>query len=108
MSEHTDISKWTIGITADNTSGVAARSAVSGRTHYVTSLSASFSTTNLKLLTLGDGTTTLSWYVYDHVELSWPKPLKFVQGAAVTATLAATGTGGQIGTVVLTGFTIGA
>lgn len=108
MSEHTDVSTWTVAVTANNASAVATRTAHARKAHYVTGLYASFSTSNLKLLTLADGTTTLSFYVYDHAEITFPKPVRLEQGAAATATLAASGTGGQIGALVMTGFTIGA
>ena len=108
MGDPTSASKWSVGATADNGAAAATRAAETGRAHYVTGLYASFSAANIKTLTLSDGTTTLTFHVHNQRDLVFAKPLKFLQGATVTATLAASGAGGQIGAVVLTGFTIGA
>lgn len=100
-------STWTVTATADNAATTATKTAESGKAHYVTGLSASFSAANAgKLLTLKNGTTVIgNFHVHDQRDLVFPSPIRIDTGAAAELSLAASGTGGQIGAVTLTGFT---
>ncbi|MCK5640810.1 MAG: hypothetical protein KAJ19_08435, partial [Gammaproteobacteria bacterium] len=64
------------------------------------------SATNIQLLQIKDGATII-WedYVYDKVNIPFPAGLSATKGNAVSAVLAASGTGGQIGKVNLHGIT---
>lgn len=76
----------------------------SGRSHYVTSISAAYSSTDDGLLTLKQGSTELGrWYVYDAFALVFPSPVKIEPGELVELELAA-GTG--TGAVNMTGYTL--
>lgn len=78
-----------------------------GLRHFITSISASFSSpeTTGALLTLEEGTSTEigRWYVYDNFTITFPSPIQITPGDSVHADLAA-GTG--TGAVNLTGYTL--
>ena len=107
MSAAIEASKWSETTVADDATAIATRAAASGKAHYLTSVSASYSVTNSGLLELKDGTTVLgSYHVYDSRDIPFPKPLRVTTGASVSVELAASGTPGQDGSVVITGFTL--
>lgn len=85
----------------------ASRSAPSGGLrHFITSISASFSSTEAgALLTLEEGASTEigRWYVYDSFEIVFSSPVAVTPGLQAHADLAA-GTG--TGAVTMTGFTL--
>jgi hypothetical protein len=56
---------WTETATADNAAATATRPAVAGQSHYITSVSGSFSAAAIKLMTLKDATV---------VEANFPRP----------------------------------
>lgn len=101
---------WVEGATADNAAATASRAAPAGGVrHFITSVSASFSASQStkKLLELRYGSTVVaSWYVADEVVLSFSSPIELPPGQVANLVLAASGTGGQVGAVVLTGHTL--
>lgn len=102
-------SVWSITVTADNAAATVQRAAVNGLTHYITSISGSFSAaqTAAKLMTLKDGTTVIgNFHVFNNRDLTFDDPIKLTQGNLAELSLAASGTGTQIGAVTLSGFTI--
>jgi len=93
---------------ADNALVTATHSAVSGKHHYITSLSGGFSApVGGALLVLKDGATEIGrWYVHNGIDLNFADaPLKCTPGNAVSAELAASGTLGVIGAVNVTLYT---
>ena len=102
-----DVATWSETTTADNAAATATHVAKSGDEHYVVSVHASYSVANVGLVTLKDGSTIIAnFYAHDQMNIVFTKPLRITSGAAVELELAASGVGGQIGAVVLTGFTI--
>lgn len=99
---------WTARDGDDNAESNAVKAAITGQRHVVTSVTASYATTPAapKLLEVKDGTTVI-WaaYVTAVAHFPFPKGLRISSGAAATATLAASGTGGVVSTVTLTGYT---
>lgn len=96
---------WTETANAAAGTATATRAAAAGGLrHFVTSISASFSSTESgALLTLEQDTTEKGrWYVYDHMELSFSSPIVIEPGNDAILELAA-GTG--TGAVTLTGYT---
>lgn len=105
----TPLSSWVESTTADNAVATATRAAPSGGiSHYITSVSGSFSATvSGATLTLKQGTTEVArWNVYDSFSLSFSSPIKLDPGDAANLELAASGTLGNIGAVNMTGYTI--
>jgi len=85
----------------DNAEATATIMAVSGVQFAIVAVSASFSsTTSGKLLEIKNGGTVI-WrdYVYDSVQLGFSNGLSGTRGNAMSAVLAASGTGGVIGKV---------
>lgn len=76
-----------------------------GLSHFITSISAGFSSTeNGALLVLKAGSTELGrWYVYDSLVISFPSPIQVTPGDAANLELAA-GTG--TGAATMTGYTL--
>jgi len=102
------ISKWSETATADNAAATATHAAESGNAHYVTGVSGSFSAAAIKLLTLKDGSTIIgNYHVHNQRDIVFDEPLRITSGAAVVVSLAASGSAGVIGAVVVTGFTTG-
>lgn len=98
---------WAVTATADNAASTATKAAESGKSHYVTSISGSFSAAAIKLLTLKDGTTVIgNHYVHNAFGLTFPNPIKLTSGNLAELSLAASGTAGVIGAVTLNGFTL--
>lgn len=104
----TDVSKWSVTGTADNATASATRAAETGKAHYVTGIHGSFSAANIKLMTLKDGSTIIgNFHVHNQRDVHFDRPLRITQGNAALLELAASGVGGQIGAVTITGFTLG-
>src|SRR5262245_51989053 len=104
-----EFAEWSITTTADNAAATVQRAAEAGRTHYITSISAGFSTSQAaaKLLTLKDGATVIgNYHVFSTRDPAWPEPVKLSPGNLAELSLAASGTATQIGSVTMTGFTI--
>jgi|GEM_PF-3231125 len=92
--------------TSDNATATATIAApVGGQTNYVTSVSGGFDATKSgKTLILKVGAVEVArWLVYDSFALSFPNPIR-INGAA-NLVLEASGTGGNNGTAVITGYT---
>lgn len=100
---------WTVTDTSDNAIAVATKAAEVDtlKHHNITSISGSFNDNALvKLLTLKDGTTVIgNWYVNGQFALTFLNPIRISPGALAKLELAASGTGGKIGAVTMTGFT---
>lgn len=103
-----DTPAWVETANADNVAATATRAAETGKSHYVTSVSASFSASVAgALLTISEGAAEIARvYVHDHAEVSLPKPIEIAEGTAVSAELAASGSAGVVGAVNLTGYTV--
>ena len=102
------VAKWSETTTADNAAATVTHAADTNRAHYVTSVHGSFSVANVQLMTLKDGATIIqNYHVNDQRDIIFAKPVRITHGAAVELSLAASGTGGQIGAVSMTGFSIG-
>lgn len=109
MSRVPTHTQWIEDTTADNAAATVTHAAETDRIHFVTSIHASFDTaqTAAKALTLSDTAGTLAtWYVYDNLDISFDAPIKIAQGDQAQLSLAASGTGGQNGAVVLMGYTL--
>jgi len=105
-----DISEWSITTTADNAAATVQRVAEAGRVHCIVSISGSFNNpaANGKLMTLKDGTTVIgNYHVHNQRDIIFDKPVRLSPNSLAELSLAASGTGGQIGAVTMTGFTIG-
>lgn len=100
-------SHWTVTATADNGAATATKAAESGKAHYITGVSGGFSAAIAgKLMTLKNGTTVVgNFHVHNQRDISFPFPIRLDTGAAAELSLAASGAGGSIGAVTLTGFT---
>jgi hypothetical protein len=97
---------WVAKDSKDNALATAAKAAVPGGSHYITGFAASYSATKTGLLQIKDGSTVIAeHYVYDSAAVQFA-PIKVTKGNAVSAELAASGAGGTIGKVNLTGFTL--
>ena len=97
---------WSITTTADNASATATRAGESGKSHYITQVSGSFSAAATKLLTLSDGGTVIAnLHVVNQRDIALARPLKLTAGQAAAVTLAASGAAGVVGAVTLSGFT---
>lgn len=102
-----NISTWVVTATADNNIATATKAAETGKSHYVTSISGSFSAAAIQLMQLKDGTTTIgNYHVHNQRDIVFAKPIKITAGNAVSLTLAASGSAGVVGAVTLAGFTI--
>lgn len=99
-------SDWHVTDSDDNAESVASKTGITGQRHVVTHVSASYTAAATKLLQIKDGTTViLSRVVYSAADLSFPSGLRGSSGALVSATLAASGTGGVTGYVSIHGYT---
>ncbi|KKL97624.1 hypothetical protein LCGC14_1832630 [marine sediment metagenome] len=95
---------WIEQDSQDDAIATATHAAKTRENHVVMSVSASFSTSTTKLLQIKDDTTVV-WegYVYSSENIPFPNGIEITQGKACSAVLAASGTGGVIGKVNLTG-----
>lgn len=101
-------SSWVETANADNSGATATRAAPSdGLSHYVTSVSGSFDTSSGVTMILKEGSTEIArWYVQDWLVFPFSYPIKIAPGSAVSLELAASGTGGVVGAVNMTGYTL--
>lgn len=101
--------EWSVTDSDDNGESVASKTGITGQRHVITHVSASYGTAATKLLQIKSGTTViLSRVVYSAADLSFPNGLRaLANGDLVSATLAASGTGGVTGYVSIHGYTIG-
>lgn len=100
-------STWSITATADNAAATVTRAGEAGKSHFITSISGSFSAAAIKLLTLKDGAAIIgNFHVHNQREIVFAKPIKITAGAAAELSLAASGTAAVIGAVTMTGYTI--
>ncbi|MDB4352382.1 hypothetical protein OAA60_03015 [Porticoccaceae bacterium] len=102
-------SDWIDVATADNAAATATKAAAGGGiSHYVTSISGGYSSTKSGLtLILKNGTVEMGrWYVYDSKEIVFDSPIKLPPNTVANLVLAASGTGGHIGSAVMTGYSI--
>lgn len=99
-------SDWTATDSKDNADATATKAANANARHCITAVTASFSAAATKLLQIKDGTTViLERYVYSAADLTFNAPIRASYNSAVSAVLTASGTGGVIGKVGLTGYT---
>ena len=98
---------WNDTASADNDTATATKAGVTGSSHFVTHVSASFGGAATKLLQIKDGDTVI-WekYVVNSDDIAFLIPLPITADNAVSAVLAASGTGGTLGKVNLVGFTV--
>jgi hypothetical protein len=97
---------WVASASADNALATATKAGEAGKSHYVTTITASFSAAATALLQVKDGAAVIAeHYVKDGAVIALPTPIKITAGNAVSAELAASGTTGTIGKVTLVGFT---
>lgn len=103
-----DQTGWVAKDSQDDAVATATQAAESGKKHTVYSVDASFSGAVTKLLQIKDGS-DIAWegYVVNSREVVFPKGLSITKGNAVSAVLAASGTGGTIGKVNIHGTTRG-
>lgn len=100
------VTEWILTTSANNSAAIVAKFAVSGKNHFITGISGSFSVAKIKLMTLKDGATVIgNFYVHNQRDIIFDKPIKISTGAAVELSLDASGTAGEIGAVVMTGYT---
>jgi hypothetical protein len=93
----------------DNVVALASKVGEAGKSHYITSVFATYtaSLTSKGTLTIKDGTTIISEVDLESSrDVTFGKPIKITSGNSVSADLSASGTAGVIGKINLTGFTI--
>lgn len=101
------VSEWSATATADNAVATVTRAAEAGRRHYVTGISGSFSVVLVRLMRLLAGATVLgSFHVHNARDVEFTIPIELPENTAAVLDLAASGTLGQVGAVVLRGYTI--
>jgi len=93
--------------TADNAAATVTIADQNNASHFITGISASFSTaqTAAKLMTLKDGANTIgNYHVFDNRDIVFSSPIQ-VNGVAEVS-LPASGTAGQIGAVTVHYYTL--
>lgn len=101
------VAEWILTATADNAAATVTKPGETGKNHYITSISGSFSGAAVKLMTLKqDATVKGNFHVHNQRDIVFARPVKFQSGASVELSLAASGTAGVIGAVVMTGYTL--
>jgi len=99
-------SDWTETATADNAAATATKTAEAGLSHYITSISGSFSAAAIKLMEMKDGATVKgNYHVHNQRDVVFSNPFKITENTDAVLTLAASGGAGTIGAVTMTGFT---
>ncbi len=99
--------KGTQSSAADNATATATVAAIPAQTHRMMGVHAEFdaAVTSFKAITIIQGSTTLAVFNHDFTNgefaFAFPTPLPGVMGGAVSATLAASGSGGTSGRVML-------
>ncbi len=90
----------------DNAESTATHAAETDNAHFVTGVSASYDAAAIGLLQIKDGTTVIyEIEVHNAQDVEFVHPLQISRGAACSAVLAASGTGGVTSQVWLRGFT---
>lgn len=105
--------EWTVKDSDDNAETVAVKAAVTDARHYISKVTASFISAPgaAKLLEIKSGTTVI-WAEYVPVaspfsiDRDFDRPLEGGKSELVSATLAASGTGGVVSRVNMSGFTV--
>lgn len=98
---------WVARDSKDNALATATKAAVAGSSHYITNIFASYSATATGLLQLKDESTVIAEFsVVDSAVVNLGAPIKITKGNAVSAELAASGSGGTVSKVNLVGFTL--
>jgi hypothetical protein len=107
MASEVQPSAWTVTATADNSAATATKAAEAGYCHYITGISGSFSAAIAgKLMELKeDSTVKGNYHVTNQRDPVITHPIRLGPGLAAVLTLAASGAGGTIGAVTMTGFT---
>lgn len=102
-----EVSSWVESAQATAAAATATRAApAGGLSHFISSISGSYGTAQIGLLTLKQGATTIGrWEVHNSFGISFPSPIKIAPGTAVSAELAA-GAATVVGVVTLTGNTL--
>jgi hypothetical protein len=101
------VAEWSVTATAENADVIATRPAEPGRSHYVTYVGGSYSgaTSSGELKLWGSNTLLGDYFVHDVRGIPLTFPLRLVQGAEASLSLAAGGLGVR-GAVTLQGYTI--
>jgi len=97
---------WVATDSQDNALATASKAGVAGKAHVITGVFASFSGAVTKLLQVKDGSTVIAEYYIVNAKDIPLINVRATSGNAVSAVLAASGTGGTIGKVNITGFTV--
>jgi len=106
FSEDRVVSEWSVTGTADNAILTVTKALVAGERHFITSISASFSVANIKLLELKDDTSVIgNYHVHNQRDIVFEKPVEITVAKAANLVLAASGTATEIGAATMTGFT---
>ena len=101
------ITPWILTATADNTDITLTKSGVSGASHYIVAIYASYSGSATKLMILKDGTNVIgNFHVINSRNIEPKKPIKITPGNDVSVVLPASGTAGVIGALTVIGFTL--
>lgn len=97
--------EWSATATADNAAATAQKAAVSGMTHFVTSIHLSFSGAATKLATLKSDVNALgNFHVVNQRDIVFEHPVPMNEGELAEVSLAASGAGGNIGAVTFFGY----
>lgn len=99
---------WTARDGDDNAATAATKTGATAQRHVITSITASFATTPAapKLLEIKDGSTVIwSVYITGPFSETFKYPLRLSSGNDAVGALAASGTGGVVSTVTITGYT---
>ena len=103
-------SDWSDTDQQDNALATATKAAPgsAGLHHHITAIEGGYSgTISGKTLTLKSGGNVLKrWRVYDTLALVFPSPIRCNAGEAATLELEASGTGGTLGDVGFSGYTV--
>ena len=106
LKENEFLNSWVVKASGDNAAATATKAASPGRVYYVTAVAAGFSAAVTKILQIKDGATVIAEFpIVNGDIISLSSPLAITPGNAVSAVLAASGTGGNVGYVNLFGFT---
>ena len=100
---------WVDTDNADNSAATATKAAAGGAlSHYITSVSGGYdATVSGADLILKHGTTEVArWQVYDSFSLSFSSPIQLPPNTVANLVLDASGTGGTVGSVTMTGYTL--
>lgn len=101
--------EWTANASADNATATATKAASTSQRHVITTVIASYGGAKTGLLTIKEGSTTLlEHYVVNSEVITFPNGglRASTTNLAVSAELAASGTGGTLGKVALVGYSV--